>query len=123
MARLNCWFRNRITSSFNKWVLRNIYCKFTRFGGYPSIEVKMRRFISSRFNVIKVLRDGRGTSTLLASELWPEKGTVLIKTFHRDQFNSERPAVEKTLSIFMGMRHPHIIPISDVGVSKSEDFY
>lgn len=83
----------------------------------------MRRFISNRFNAIKVLRAGRGTSTLLASDLWAEQGTVVIKTFHRDLFNSDRAAAEKTLSIFMGMRHPHIIPISDAGVSKSEDFY
>src|SRR5215475_3731939 len=83
----------------------------------------MRRFISNRFNIIKALRDGRGTSTLLASDLWTDKGAVVIKTFHRDQFNSDRAASEKTLSIFMGMRHPHIISISDAGVSKSEDFY
>jgi DNA-binding NtrC family response regulator/serine/threonine protein kinase/tetratricopeptide (TPR) repeat protein len=83
----------------------------------------MRRLISNRFNVIKVLRDGRGTSTLLASDLWAEKRTVLIKTLNKNQFNSERIAAEKTLSIFMGVRHPQIIPIWDVGASKSEDFY
>jgi transcriptional regulator with PAS, ATPase and Fis domain len=83
----------------------------------------MGRLISNRFNVVKVLRDSHGTSTFMASDLWSEKGAVLIKTFRKDQFDHERATLDKTLSIFMGMRHPHVIPISDVGSSKSEDFY
>jgi len=83
----------------------------------------MRRLISNRFNVIKVLRDRRGISTLLASDLCSDKASVIIKTFRRAQFEHDRAGVEKTLSIFMGMSHPNIIPLLDGGVLKSEDFY
>src|SRR6516164_2185510 len=48
---------------------------------------------------------------------------VVVKVFRKERFNYERVKLERALSIFAGLRHQHIVPILEVGFTKSRDLY
>jgi transcriptional regulator with GAF, ATPase, and Fis domain/serine/threonine protein kinase/tetratricopeptide (TPR) repeat protein len=79
--------------------------------------------ISKRFNVVKSLRDYCGNKTLVALDLLSEGRKVVVKVFRQEQFNYEREKLERALAIFAGLRHQHIVPILEVGFTKSRDLY
>jgi transcriptional regulator with GAF, ATPase, and Fis domain/serine/threonine protein kinase/tetratricopeptide (TPR) repeat protein len=83
----------------------------------------MTGVISKRFNVIKTLRDHHGARTFLASDLLSDGAKVVVKVFRKEQFNYERAKLERALAIFTGLKHQHIVPVLEVGFTKSQDLY
>src|SRR5215813_3121088 len=79
--------------------------------------------LSSRFRVLRALRETRASRTLVALDLSTENQTVLIKIFRRRQVQFNRAETDRMLSLFRGINHPHLVPITNSGLTKDGDIY
>src|SRR5690242_12556334 len=79
--------------------------------------------LSSRFRVLRALRETRTIRTLVALDLSNENQTVLLKIFRRNQVHFNRIETDRILSLFRGIKHPHLVPITHSGLTKDGDIY
>ena len=83
----------------------------------------MRSATPSRFKVVRMLRETRSMQTFVGLDVSNDNETVLVKIFRRRHVEWERSQVDRILWLFRGIRHPHLVPILDSGLTADGDFY
>lgn len=83
----------------------------------------MRPVLPLRFESVQIFRDTATSSSFLATDHDLLRNNVVIKAIRKGSFAPDRETIIEHFGWHRGLRHPHLAPVLDAGVTPKGDLF